>query len=72
MMAVATRMVMRDPLIGARRNLILVPVEVTGSFRRDRDAIEPLRRVRSPARPKHEDKHHSAKKRSPTVHHRRP
>lgn len=72
MVSTAPGMMVCGPLIGSRRRLILVAVEVVRSLRRYRNAIEPFRRMRRSARPKHQNEHHRAKEGGPTVHQRRP
>ena len=72
MMTAAAGMMVRDTLVRARRHLVFVAIEMLNRLGCYRDAVEPLRRMRRSTRPQHEDKHHRANERSPTVHHRRP
>lgn len=68
MVPTAPRMVVCDPLIGSRRHLILLAVEVICSFGSHRYAAEPFRRLRRSTRPQHENEHHRANKGGPAVH----
>ena len=66
--AVTDTVMMRNPLIGIRRNLITVPFKMARCSDRDRSALYRLRRMRSAPRPQHEHEHQSAQEREKATH----
>ena len=68
MVTAAAGVMMRNTLVGARGQLLLLPVEVSFSPGRHRNAVESLGSMRGASRPQHQDEHDRAKESSPPVH----